>query len=89
MNQALISQSGVLAYEIQKMIKQSVDAAFTQGPWKRPNQNFPDSSAKDTYDNSQKRPMKSAGPYQETVPTRLRRDVPPEMFEADKHTPAR
>ena len=33
--------------------------------------------------------MKSAGPYQETATNRLRKDLPPEVFEADKRTPMR
>ena len=34
-SQSLVSQTGVLAYEIQKMIKQYVDAAYAREPWKR------------------------------------------------------
>ena len=77
----------MLAYEIQKMIKQYVDSAYTREPWKRYTQNYPDTSAKDVYDGGQKRPMRPAGPYQETAPNRLRKDLPPEMFDADKRTP--
>ena len=84
-----MNQTGVLAYEIQKMIEQYVDAVFTWEPWRKFIQNYPDPSAKDVYDSNKKRPMKSAGPHQETTPNRLHKDLPPEMFDADKCTPMR
>ena len=82
-----MSQTGVLAYEIQKMIKQYVDAAYAQEPWRRYVQNYMDTSARRPYEGNQKQPVKSAVP--ETTPNRLRRDIPPEMFDADKRTPMR
>ena len=86
-SQSLVSQTGVLAYEIQKMIKQYVDAAYNREPWKKYTQSYSDALPKDVYDSNQKRPMKSAGP--ETAPNQLRKDIPPEMFDADKRTPMR
>ena len=88
-NQALVSQTDILAYEIQKMIKQYVEVVFNREPWKKFTQYHPEPSAKDVYGSDQKRPMKSAGLHQETTPNRLRKDVPPEMFKADKRAPTR
>ena len=69
------------------MIKQYVDAAYAREPCKRYTQNYPDASAKDLYEGNQKWPVKTD--VTETTVKWLRRDIPPEMFDADKRTSLR
>ena len=88
-DQALVSQTGVLAYEIQKMIKQSVEAAFNWEPWSNFIQYHPEPSAKDAYGSDPMRPIQFTVPRPEPSPNWLWKDEPPETFEADRRAPMR